>query len=74
MQIDIQAHGFSLTGALRDYTERRLRFALPPETPSVPGDEPTAVFTFPGHAGFTEDGLSGDVKTGVRPQPGITGV
>ena len=28
MQIDIRAHGFSLTGALRDYTERRLRFAL----------------------------------------------
>ena len=28
MQIDIQTHGFSLTGPLRDYTERRLRFAL----------------------------------------------
>ena len=28
MQIEIHAHGFSLTGALRDYTERRLRFAL----------------------------------------------
>ena len=28
MQIDIQTHGFSLTGALREYTERRLRFAL----------------------------------------------
>ena len=28
MQIDIQAHGVPLTGALREYTERRLRFAL----------------------------------------------
>ena len=28
MQIDIHAQGFSLTGALRDHTERRLRFAL----------------------------------------------
>ena len=28
MQIDIHAQGFSLTGTLRDYTERRLRFAL----------------------------------------------
>lgn len=30
MQIDIQARGFVLTDALRDYAERRLRFALPP--------------------------------------------
>jgi len=28
MQIDIQARTFSLTDALRSYTERRLRFAL----------------------------------------------
>ncbi|OGA61660.1 MAG: 30S ribosomal protein S30 [Betaproteobacteria bacterium RIFCSPLOWO2_12_FULL_65_14] len=28
MQIDIQTHGFALSDALRDYTERRLRFAL----------------------------------------------
>ena len=28
MQIDIHAQGFSLTGALRDHTELRLRFAL----------------------------------------------
>ncbi len=28
MQIDIQARDFSLTEALRDYAERRLRFAL----------------------------------------------
>ena len=28
MQIDIQTHGFSLTGALRDDTGRRPRFAL----------------------------------------------
>ena len=28
MQIDFRAHGFSLTGELRDYSERRLRFAL----------------------------------------------
>ena len=28
MQIDIQAHDFSLTDALRNHAERRLRFAL----------------------------------------------
>ena len=28
MQIDIQSRGFALTHALREYTERRLRFAL----------------------------------------------
>ena len=28
MQIEIQSYDFSLTNALRDYTERRLRFTL----------------------------------------------
>ena len=28
MQIDIQSQGFALTHALREYTERRLQFAL----------------------------------------------
>jgi hypothetical protein len=28
MQVDIQALGFPLTAALREHTERRLRFAL----------------------------------------------
>ena len=28
MQIDIQSRGFALTHALREYTRRRLRFAL----------------------------------------------
>jgi putative sigma-54 modulation protein len=28
MQLDIQARGFSLTDGIRDYTERRMQFAL----------------------------------------------
>lgn len=28
MQLDIRAHGFALTAALREYAERRLHFAL----------------------------------------------
>lgn len=28
MQLDIRAHGFSLTAGLREYAERRLHFAL----------------------------------------------
>ena len=28
MHLNVRSHGFSLTPAIRDYTERRLRFAL----------------------------------------------
>ena len=36
MQIDIYAQGFSLSGALRDCTERRLRVALARVADRVP--------------------------------------